>query len=60
MLTKTSSCAMRTQSIGKISSSTQGSNLWWCPPTAVSHVSNPNGTHEENEKKLFAKDKKGT
>lgn len=51
MLTKTNSCAMRTQSIGKILSSTHGSNLWWCPPTAVSHVSNPNGTNEENDKK---------
>lgn len=58
MLTKTSSCAMRTQSIGKISSSTQGSNLWWCPPTAVSHVSNPNGTHDENEKNYLQKPKK--
>lgn len=39
MLTRTSSCVTQTQSIGRTLSKTHGSIRWWCPPTAVSHVS---------------------
>lgn len=39
MLTRTSSCVMQTQSIGRTLSKTHGSIQWWCPPTAVSCVS---------------------
>lgn len=38
-LTRTSSCVMQTQSIGRTLSKTQESIQWWCPQTAVSHVS---------------------
>lgn len=52
MLIGTSSCVTQTQSIGRTLSKIRGSILWWCPPTAVSHVSNPVSTSVE-DKKIF-------